>query len=82
MTKALDELLAISRLPDSPLSYSPSNATGASILRIALGQQDPNNLMIPGQHMIGTTIMGTDDGTKNGSSVVDTDCKLYGTGEL
>lgn len=82
MTKALDELLAASRLPGSPLSYSPANATGASILQVALGQQDPNNMMIPGQHMIGTTIMGTDDGTKNGSSVVDTDCKVYGTGEL
>ncbi|KAF3045346.1 hypothetical protein E8E11_007163 [Didymella keratinophila] len=79
MTKALDELPAISCLPGSPLSYSSANATGASILQVALGQQDPNNIMIPGQHMIGTTIMGTDDGTKNGSSVVDTDCKVYGT---
>lgn len=82
MTKALDELLAISRLPGSPLSYSPANVTDESILQVALSQQDPNNRMIPGQHMIGTTIMGTDDGTKNGSSVVDTDCKVYGTGEL
>jgi cellobiose dehydrogenase (acceptor) len=82
MTKALDELLAISRLPGSPLSYSAANATGASVLQVALSQQDPKNIMIPGQHMIGTTIMGTDDGTKNGSSVIDTDCKVYGTGEL
>lgn len=82
MTKALDELLAISRLPGSPLSYSVTNATGESILQVALSQQDPNNKMMPGQHMIGTTIMGKDDGTKNGSSVVDTDCKVYGTGEL
>jgi cellobiose dehydrogenase (acceptor) len=82
MTKALDELLAISRLPGSPLSYSAANATGASVLQVALSQQDPKNIMIPGQHMIGTTIMGTDDGTKNGSSVIDTDCRVYGTGEL
>jgi cellobiose dehydrogenase (acceptor) len=82
MTKALDELIAISRLPGSPLSYSLVNATGASIVQVALGQQDPKNRMVPGQHMIGTTIMGTDDGTKNGSSVVDTDCKVYGIGEL
>ncbi|KAF3035596.1 hypothetical protein E8E12_007622 [Didymella heteroderae] len=82
MTKALDELLEISRLPGSPLSYNPSNATGASILEVAMSQQDPNNRMIPGQHMIGTTIMGTDDGTKNGSSVVDTNCKVYGTDNL
>lgn len=81
MTKALDELLAISRLPGSPLSYSPTNATGASVLHVALGQQDPDNRMIPGQHMIGTTIMGMDDGTKNGTSVVDTNCKVYGTGK-
>lgn len=82
MTNALDELLAISRLPGSPLSYSPANATGESILQVALSQQDPNNRMIPGQHMIGTTIMGTDDGSNNGRGVVDTDCKVYGTGEL
>lgn len=83
MTKALDELLAISRLPNSTLRYSgPSNSTGASVLKIALSQTDPNTILIPGQHMIGTTIMGTDDGTKNGSSVVDTDCKVYGTDNL
>lgn len=81
MTKAIDELLAISRLSGSPLTYAgPANSTGASVLKVALSQQDPNNIVTPGQHMIGTTIMGTDDGTKNGSSVVDTDCKVYGTG--
>lgn len=82
MTRAIDELLDISRLPNSVLTYSgPANSTGASVLASALSAQDPNVVFVPGQHMIGTTIMGTDDGTKNGSSVVDTDCKVYGTGK-
>jgi cellobiose dehydrogenase (acceptor) len=81
MVKAIDELLAMSHLPNSTLSYSgPANASGASILEVALSRNASTATFIPGQHMIGTTIMGTDDGTKNGSSVVDTDCKVYGTG--
>lgn len=83
MAKAIDELLTISRLPGSPITYDgPANSTGASVLEIALSGQDPNNIMIPGQHMTGTTIMGIDDGTKNGSSVVDPNCKVYGTGTI
>ncbi|KAF3003121.1 hypothetical protein E8E13_008377 [Curvularia kusanoi] len=83
MTKAIEELLTISRLPNSTLIYDgPVNSTGASVLEIALSQTDPNNILIPGQHMIGTAIMGTDDGTKGGSSVVDTDCRVYGTDNL
>ncbi|UPX11945.1 Cellobiose dehydrogenase (acceptor) [Ascochyta rabiei] len=81
--KAVDELLAISRLPNSTLVYSgPANSTGASVLEYALSAKDPMTVVIGGQHMIGTTIMGTDDGTKNGTSVVDTNCKVYGTGNL
>lgn len=80
MIKAIDELLAISRLPNSTLSYSPANSTGASVLETALSGSNSRMSVIYGSHMIGTTIMGTDDGTKNGSSVVDTDCKVYGTG--
>ena len=81
MVKAIDELLAMSRLPNSTLFYSgPANSSGASILEAALSQNVSTATFIPGQHMIGTTIMGTDDGTKNGSSVVDTNCKVYGTG--
>ncbi|KAJ4357109.1 hypothetical protein N0V95_002765 [Ascochyta clinopodiicola] len=80
---AVDELLTISRLPNSTLTYSgPANSTGASILEYALTAVDPMPVVIRGQHMIGTTIMGTDDGTKNGTSVVDTNCKVYGTGKL
>ena len=81
MTKAIDELLALSRLPNSTLTYSgPSNSTGASVLEAALNGNASAPRMIPGSHMVGTTIMGMDDGTKNGSSVVDTNCKVYGTG--
>lgn len=83
MAKAIEELLTISRLPGSPLTYGgPANSTGATVLEVALGGQDPGTILIPGQHMTGTTIMGTDDGTKNGSSVVDTNCKVYGTGTV
>ncbi|KAJ4983139.1 hypothetical protein SVAN01_11364 [Stagonosporopsis vannaccii] len=80
MTKAIDELLALSHLPESPLTYDgPANSSGASVLKVALSRQDPNKVQIPGQHMVGTTVMGTDDGTKNGSNVVDSTCKVYGT---
>jgi cellobiose dehydrogenase (acceptor) len=75
MAKAIDELLAISRHANSTLSYIGSaNATGASIVASA----SP----LAGTHMTGTTIMGTEDGTKNGSSVVDTNCKVWGTDNL
>ncbi|OJJ33726.1 hypothetical protein ASPWEDRAFT_28927 [Aspergillus wentii DTO 134E9] len=35
-----------------------------------------------GDHFVGTTKMGTDDGRRNGSSVVDTNAKVYGTENL
>ncbi|KAF9690601.1 hypothetical protein EKO04_011342 [Ascochyta lentis] len=83
MIKAIEELLAISRLPNSTLVYSgPANSTGASILEYAFSMKDPMTVIMPGQHMTGTTIIGTDDGTKNGTSVVDTNCKVYGTDNL
>ncbi|KAF2032889.1 FAD/NAD(P)-binding domain-containing protein [Setomelanomma holmii] len=75
MAKAIDELLAICRRANSTLSYVGfTNATGTSIVASA----SP----LAGTHMTGTTIMGTEDGTKNGSSVVDTDCKVWGTDDL
>jgi len=71
MAKAIDELLAISRQTNSTLTYIGSaNATGASIVASA----NP----ISGTHMTGTTIMGA----SNGSSVVDTNCKVHGTDNL
>ncbi|KAH7347033.1 hypothetical protein BKA66DRAFT_447657 [Pyrenochaeta sp. MPI-SDFR-AT-0127] len=75
LARAIDEILAISRQTNSTISYSGSaNATGASIIA-------SSNIQA-GAHMTGTTIMGTDDGTKGGSSVVDLNCKVYGTDNL
>ncbi|KAK7189588.1 hypothetical protein DPSP01_001582 [Paraphaeosphaeria sporulosa] len=51
----------------------PTNSTPESILAETL---------ISGDHWVGTTKMGTDDGRKNGSSVVDTDTRVYGTDNL
>ncbi|KAF1352641.1 FAD/NAD(P)-binding domain-containing protein [Lizonia empirigonia] len=38
--------------------------------------------LISGDHWVGTTKMGTDDGRTNGTSVVDTNTKVYGTDNL
>ncbi|KAH6613834.1 hypothetical protein C7974DRAFT_437223 [Boeremia exigua] len=38
--------------------------------------------LISGDHWVGTTKMGTDDGRTDGTSVVDTDTKVYGTDNL
>lgn len=38
--------------------------------------------MTSGDHFVGTTKMGTDDGRTGGSSVVDTNAKVYGTENL
>ncbi|CAO2651358.1 Nn.00g039280.m01.CDS01 [Neocucurbitaria sp. VM-36] len=75
MAAAIEEFLAISRQANSTLTYIGSaNATGASIVASSIPQA--------GVHMTGTTIMGIDDGSKNGSSVVDPNCKVYGTDNL
>lgn len=71
MAMAIDEWLEMSRLPNSTIKYTGSaNDTGADIVaKVATSA---------GTHMIGTTIMGPDDG----NSVVDTNCKVYGTDNL
>ncbi|KAL1864680.1 hypothetical protein Daus18300_007482 [Diaporthe australafricana] len=38
--------------------------------------------LISGDHWVGTAKMGTDDGRANGTSVVDTDTRVYGTDNL
>ncbi|KAF1923078.1 uncharacterized protein M421DRAFT_104667 [Didymella exigua CBS 183.55] len=38
--------------------------------------------LVSGDHWVGTTRMGTDDGRTNGTSVVDTNTKVYGTDNL
>lgn len=75
MEIAIDEILTISRRANSTLSYAgPTNDTGAAIV----ARTKP----MPGTHMTGTTIIGTEDGSKNGSAVVDLNCKVYGTDNL
>ncbi|KAF2449550.1 hypothetical protein P171DRAFT_351695 [Karstenula rhodostoma CBS 690.94] len=72
---AIDEMLALSHRANSTLSYAGLlNDTGAAIV----ARTPPS----PGTHMTGTTIIGTDDGSKNGTAVVDTNCKVYGTDNL
>ncbi|KAH6657577.1 hypothetical protein BKA67DRAFT_532778 [Truncatella angustata] len=56
------------------LSYATSGATPSSIITSSL---------VSGDHWVGSTRMGTDDGRENnGTSVVDTDTKVYGTDNL
>jgi cellobiose dehydrogenase (acceptor) len=75
MAMAIDEWLAMSRLANSTITYTGSaNATGADIVRDVASSA--------GTHMTGTTIMGLDDGSKGGKSVVDVNCKVYGTDNL
>lgn len=38
--------------------------------------------LISGDHWVGTAKMGTDDGRSNGTAVVDTDTRVYGTDNL
>ncbi len=73
-TIAINELLDMARQPGSPLVFSGgSNATAATVL---------SGPVQPGIHMVGTTKMGTDDGRKNGTAVVDLNNKVYGTENL
>ncbi|EUC49080.1 GMC oxidoreductase [Bipolaris oryzae ATCC 44560] len=71
----LDNWLALTRTPGSRLAYAGgSNTNGAEIIKA--------NTIGSGYHLTSSTIMGTDDGTKGGKSVVDTNCKVYGTDNL
>jgi cellobiose dehydrogenase (acceptor) len=55
------------------LSYTTASATPSSII---------SSLLVSGDHWVGSARMGTDDGRENGTSVVDTDTKVYGTDNL
>jgi cellobiose dehydrogenase (acceptor) len=75
MAMVIDMWLEMSRRANSTLQYVGSaNDTGADIVA--------NVASSAGCHMIGTTIMGTDDGSKGGNSVVDTNGQVYGTDNL
>lgn len=50
-----------------------AGSTPASIL---------SDSLVSGDHWVGTAKMGTDDGRANGTSVVDTDTRVYGTDNL
>ncbi|CAI6322687.1 unnamed protein product [Periconia digitata] len=71
MAMAIDEWLVMSRQPNSTITYNgPANITGAEIVDTV-----PTGA---GVHMTGTTIMGTDPQ----DSVVDVNCKVWGTDNL
>lgn len=60
-------------------------AAGNSSMALAAGSTPESILtdsLISGDHWVGTTKMGTDDGRTNGSAVVDTDTRVYGTDNL
>ncbi|KAK2016092.1 GMC oxidoreductase [Colletotrichum eremochloae] len=59
---------------NSSISYITPGATPADII---------GNDIISGDHWVGSTKMGTDDGRRNnGTAVVDLDTKVYGTDNL
>ncbi|KAJ6198247.1 GMC oxidoreductase-domain-containing protein [Bipolaris maydis] len=71
----LGNWLAMTRTPGSRLAYAGGpNTNGAEIIKV--------NGISTGYHVTSSTIMGTDDGTKGGTSVVDPNCKVYGTNNL
>lgn len=58
---------------NNTMSYSNVSSTADDII---------SSTLISGDHWVGTAKMGTDDGRNNGTSVVDTDTKVYGTDNL
>ncbi|KAI1879797.1 hypothetical protein JX265_001418 [Neoarthrinium moseri] len=80
----LDRLVQMTSKANSTLtlqlsdgSAAPSNITGAALFA------NLKSTSTTGAHFVGTTKMGVDDGrTGNGSAVVDTDTKVYGTDNL
>jgi cellobiose dehydrogenase (acceptor) len=73
-TLALNELFDMTRKPGSRLVYSGGrDVTAASILRTQVQQ---------GVHFVGGAKIGTDDGLKGGTAVVDLNTKVYGTDNL
>ncbi|KAH7063095.1 hypothetical protein B0J12DRAFT_715707 [Macrophomina phaseolina] len=57
--------------------YSVTSSTGGNVTASSLIAG-----LTTGSHFVGTAKMGTDSGLESGSSVVDTDCKVYGTDNL
>lgn len=63
----------ISVASNNSMSYSVKSAAPSDII---------SDNIISGDHWVGTTKMGTDDGRTDGTSVVDTDTRVYGTDNL
>lgn len=64
----------VSVATNSSMSYQVAAATVTSII---------SDNLVSGDHWVGSTRMGTDDGrVDNGTAVVDTDTKVYGTDNL
>lgn len=64
-----------------------NNATLAASASMAMdADSTPESIisdsLISGDHWVGTAKMGTDDGRSNGTAVVDTDTRVYGTDNL
>lgn len=58
---------------NNTIDYSVASSTPDDII---------TDNIISGDHWVGTTKMGTDDGRTNGTAVVDTDTRVYGTDNL
>ena len=79
-----DRIIAMTQKDNSTLtlkmsdgSAAPANLTGAALLEDAKGSQ------ATGSHWVRSARMGLDDGRQeNGTAVVDTDTKVYGTDNL
>ncbi|KAJ4354944.1 hypothetical protein N0V95_003353 [Ascochyta clinopodiicola] len=64
---------------------SKGNSTVNATMALDAGSTPESILatsLVSGDHWVGTTKMGVDDGRTNGTSVVDTDTKVYGTDNL
>ncbi|KAK7973797.1 hypothetical protein PG989_015645 [Apiospora arundinis] len=84
MQAFFDRLIKMTAKPNSTLSIkmkdgsvAPANLTGAALLA------DVKSSQATGSHWVRSARMGLDDGRKaNGSAVVDTNTKVYGTDNL
>ena len=73
--RAIEDMRAVlNNIPGLEILSPPANVTALDYVKSTL-----HNYV---NHWLGTCKMGTDDGRKNGTSVVDADAKVYGTDNL
>ncbi|KAF2193911.1 hypothetical protein K469DRAFT_744689 [Zopfia rhizophila CBS 207.26] len=77
----MNRLLEFTRKENSSLTFLSSGSSGAIKSSNVTGA-DLIKEFTTGAHFVGTAKMGTDDGRTNGTAVVDTDTKVYGTDNL